>query len=199
MKYDLSRLFIKFQECPDGVRLVDHFQDLSVYEEFANCPDDTYIKLAILTGDIDSPISTVSDRNVLVRTAFDILSINVEKNKDLFDDIVSYKNIHYMDCWLKYLFIQNEVLFTDWMLVNKDYEYFLSQSGKPKDEGMSDKNYLLLRRELRSTISDLGAEKKRLEAQLFPDSKAAREASIHENKKKIHTWAEEYAERFNYY
>lgn len=198
MAYDLSKLYIDFTKCPENVHLVDFFQELAVYEEFTHCEDDTYIKLAILTGDIDSPISTVSDRRVMITTAFDILGLKVDKNRELFEQIVSYSNQKYMNAWLKYLFMQNEVLFTDWALVNKDYEYFLAQSNKEKGVDEDDYKYLQKRKALRQTISDLGQEKKELEAKLFPDSKAAREASINEAKKKIHTWAEEYAQPFHF-
>lgn len=199
MQYDLSNLYIKFQECPQDKKLVDFFAELAAYEEFSKCKDDNFIKLAILTADIDSPISTISDRAIMVGAAFDILGIDKQKNEKLFNKIVDYDHVQYMDCWLKYLYIQNEVLFTDWMLVTKDYEYFLSQSGKPKPKEVDDSKYLKDRKALRETISELGTEKKELEAKLFPDSKAAREASVHEAKKKIHMWAEEHAEPFNFY
>lgn len=197
--YDLDNLYIKFHECPDGVRLVDHFSELKAYDEFRRVKDENFIKLAILTGDIDSPISTITERSVMVGAAFDILNIDRQKNKRLFDKVVDYSHAAYMDCWLKYLYIQNEVQFTNWLLATRDYEFYLSQSNIPIGKDEDEVKYMDKRAKLRQNISKLGQEKKDLEARLFPDSKAAREASVREAKNKIHTWAEEYGEEFNYF
>lgn len=199
MAYDLKNLYMNFEGCPAGVRLIEHLPELSAYVEFSECPDDSYIKLAILTADQGSPLVTIKERSILITEAFKIVGLNVEDNEDKFRDIVEYKDMYYMNAWLKYLFIQNEVLFTDWMLANKDYEYFLSLSNSPKGEKEDDTKYLARRKVLRSTISDLGAEKTELEAKLFPDSKAAREAAMNESRNKIDLYPEKYAEKFNYY
>lgn len=198
MNYDLSKLYINFTECPAGVRLCDHFPELSAYKEFKDCEDDSYIKLAILTADENSPLIQIKERSLLVSEAFKIIGLSIKKNQSKFDEIVSYKDLYYHNAWLKYLFIQNEVLFTEWQLANRDYEYFLSLTSAPKEETESDQKYLDRRKNLRSTISMLGKEKKELEAQLFPDSKAAKEAAMNEARNKIELYAEKYAEPFNF-
>src|SRR5690606_36089406 len=179
-------------KCPAGKSLVGHFSELQAYEEFSKCPDENYIKLAILTADERSPLVTIRDREILVREAFSILEIPIESNEIKFRDIVEYRDVHYMNAWMKYLFIQNEVMFTDWMLANKDYEYFLSLAAEPKNPDESNDKYLKNRRELRNTISQLGKEKEELEAKLFPDSKAARQAAMQESLNKIDLYPERY-------
>lgn len=198
MSYDLSRLYINFEKCPAGESLVGHFSELQAYEEFSKCPDESYIKLAILTADEMSPLVTIKERTVMIREAFKIVGLDPEKNKDKFNDIVDYKDVNYMNAWIKYLFIQNEVMFTDWMLANRDYEYFLAQASQPKGD-QSDASYLKSRKELRTTISYLGKEKEELEAKLFPESKAARQAAMKESLDKIELYCEKYAQPFNYY
>lgn len=199
MNYDLSKLYINFQECPAGVRLIEHFPELSAYKEFRDCPDDSYIKLAIITADEESPIMNIKERSLLVSEAFKVIGISVEKNREKFEGIVSYSDIYYHNAWLKYLFMQNEVLFTEWQLANRDYEYFLTLTATPKDEKETDQKYLERRKSLRSTVSMLGKEKQELEAKLFPDSKAAKEAAMNEARNKIELYAERYSEPFNYF
>lgn len=199
MKYDLSNLYIDFEKCPKGVRLSEHFSSLKPYKEFTECPDDNYIRLAILTGDIESPLAVINERRVQIEAAFGIIGVPIKGNEELFESVVDYSNFYYMSVLLKYLYVQNEVIFTDWVLVNRDYEYWLGLSNSPREKDMSDASYLKHRKSIRETISSLGEEKKKLEAKLFPDSRAAREASIQEAKSKIETWAERYAEAFNYY
>lgn len=199
MAYDLTRLYINFENCPEDVRLSDFHPDLSAYEEFRECPDDNYIKLAILTADEGSPLMTIKDRGIMIAEAFKIINLKVDLNRSLFESIVDYNNIHYMNAWLKYLYIQNEVMFTDWLLSNRDYEYFLKLAKEPKREDESDDSYIKRRKSIRATITSLGEEKSELEAKLFPDSKAARQAAMNEQKKKIKLYAEQYAEPFSYF
>ena len=190
---DTSKLFIDFTKCPKGTKLVNYFDELSAYSEFTKCGDEKYIKIAILSGDIESPFISIRDRKTMITAIFDYLEINTTRNKKLLNDIIEFKDLIYANAWLKYLFIQNEVEFTDWQLANRDYEYFLSRSTETQGKDETDKAYLIKRKDIRKTIADLGAEKKKLEARLFPDSKAAREAALLEGKNKIRLYAEMYA------
>lgn len=202
--YDLSGLYIKFYECPEGKKLTDHFSELSPFPEFTEC-DDTRIKIAILTGDIDSPFTRIGDRETMIRAVFEELGLDVHKNKKLFKDIISYKDDKYMFAWAKYLELLHETEFTDWLLAKRDYEFYLKKATEPQkrnSEGAyveSDKDFMMRRKMAREQVKALGEEVRLIEAKIFPDSKAAREVAMAEAKKKIFLYAEKYAEPYDYF
>src|SRR5690606_10997052 len=107
------------------------------------------------------------------------------------DDLTSF-------CWLRYLQILHETDFTDLLLCRKDYDYFLTRSNEPKGENESDKVYLAKRNDIRETIKKLGQEMRAIEAKIFPDSKAAREAALAEAKSRISLYAEKYASDYTH-
>lgn len=206
MDYDLSNIYIKFQECPAGKKLVEHFSELGAFKEFTDCDDDR-IKVAILSGDVDSPFVRIKERDVMMRSIFEFLNINLKgkQNQLLFENIVAYRDDRYMFAWVKYLEILNETDFTNWVLAKKAYNFYLFKSNDPqrKDEEGNviedDIKYMKRYKEAREELISLGEELKVLEAKLFPDSKAAREAKISQEKKKILLLAEKYGQEYNYY
>lgn len=198
--YDLSRLYVKINDCPKGTKLTDFFGELSAFKEFTEC-DDTRIKIAILSGDVDSPFVRIKDRDTMMRAIFDELKIDLKKgeNKLLFDGCVNYRDDLFLFAWTKYIEILHETDFTDWNLAKKDYQFFLEKANTKQNDGESDSAYMKRRKEAREQVKTLGKEVKEIEAKIFPDSKAAREAAISEAKKKIKLYAESYSEPYNFY
>lgn len=193
-EYDLTGLYISIDHDADK-SFVENTAELSCFKEFVDAGDQIS-KIAILSGDIDSPFVRIKDRSAMMEAIFEYLNIN---NPVLLVDIIAYKNELYVQAWVKYLFILNEIEFTNWLLAKKDYEYFLFKSNQPQAEGESDEKYLKKRNDYRKTISDLGESVKSIEGKIFPDSKAAREAALAESRKKIKLYAESYSQPFNYY
>lgn len=193
-KYDLSRLYVNIEH-EEGTSFVQSRTELSSFSEFVEAGDNIS-KIAILSGDIDSPFTRIKERETMIRSIFEFLKI---EDEILLYNIVMYKSELYVSAWVKYLFLLNEIEFTDWMLAKKDYEYFLAKSTKGQEEGESDDKYLKKRNEYRKTISELGKVVKDLEAKIFPDSKAAREAALELAKKKVKLYAEAYAQPFNFF
>lgn len=187
MSYDLSKLYVKVDD-DTKKSFVKETAELSSFQEFIKAGD-FITKVAILSGDIDSPFALIKDRELMIRSIFEYLG---KKDDKLMQSVILFKSELYLDAWTKYLFILNETSYTDWMLAKKDYEYLLKESNKEREgiDGIKDLQKL---NTLRKTIKDLGEEVRSLEAKLFPDSKAAREASLHENKK-IKLYPEMYAE-----
>lgn len=194
IEYDLSKLYISVEHDQEK-GFVESKPELSSFKEFKDAGDITS-KIAILSGDIDSPFVRIKDRKIMIKSIFDYLGI---KDKDFMNDVIEYRHLKYVDAWVKYLFILNEIEFTNWLLAKKDYEYFLFKSTQPQAEGEPDDKYLKKRNDYRKTISDLGDAVKSIEGKLFPDSKAAREAALSESRKKIKLYSEAYAQPFNYY
>jgi hypothetical protein len=186
-QYDLTKLYVSIDH-PEDKGFVVSSPRLSSFKEFHDAGDDIS-KIAILAGDIDSPFTLIKDRFQMITAIFDFLHIS---NKKLLEQIIDYKSKRYVDAWTKYLFILNETLYTDWLLAKKDYEFFLKESNKERETitGVKDIDKL---NKLRATIKQLGQEVREIEAKLFPDSQAAREANMAENKK-ISQYAEQYAE-----
>lgn len=196
--YDLSGLYIKFHECPKGKRLVEHFSELQPFPEFTECDEDR-IKIAILSGDVDSPFIRIKERDTMMRAIFEEIGLDLHKNKKLLEDCIAYRDDKYMFAWVKYLNILHETDFTDWQLGKRHYAWQLERSILPQKEGETDNEYTRRLTDAREEVKKLGKEIRAIEANLFPDSKAAREASIAESKKKIRLYAEKYAEPYDYY
>lgn len=195
--YDLSKCFVDISTLAPGEKLFEKFPEVFAFSEFMECTEDM-IKIAILLGDIDSPFVRIKERDVMVQAIFDYLNIDRRQNQAMFERIIAYRHPKIMGAWLRYLYVLHETDFTDWSLCRKDHDFFLMQANEAKLDKESDLNYYKRRVEIRERVSELGKEMRRIEAKLFPDSKAAREAAIIENSLKIKLWAEMYAEQNTY-
>lgn len=195
--YDLDHLYIKIQECPPNERLVDHFPELAVFSEFLVCTDDM-IRIAILSGDPDSPFVRIKERESMIRSIFEYLRIDVKTNLSMFEKIVRYRHEIVVNAWLRYIQIVHDTLFTNWILTKRDYEFFIAQTNEPKSDKETNINYYKRRNESRDMVEELGEKMMKFEAKLFPDSKAAREAALAESRMKIRLHAERHAEPYTY-
>jgi hypothetical protein len=191
--YDISGLYINFSLCPEGTRLCNWFPELEPFKEF-HVADDNRVKIAICLGDVDSPFVRIRDRNSMVKAVFEFIGL---EDKELLDKVILYKDDLTSFAWLRYLSIINETRFTNWQIVRRDYEFFLLKSTEEKGDE-NDIAYYKKRNEIRERIKELGKELTDIEAELFPDSKAAREAAIANARKKIKLYAEMYSEEFTF-
>lgn len=194
-QHDLSKLYIKFQECPSGTKLIEHFSELSAFPEFNHAIDDNEIKIGILTGDIDSPFIRIKDRETMLKAIFDFLNIPIKTDaqKQFFDEVLYYKHTRVVGCWVRYIQMLHDTDYTDWLMAQQTYNFLLFESQKPKEDTESSDKYIDRRLKIQNNLKKFGADMKEIEAKIFPDSKAAREAAMHEQKK-IETYAERYAE-----
>lgn len=197
MTYDLSKLYIDFTQCPKGTKLVDYFSELSSFKEFVEASD-IEIKIAILSTDIESPFIRIKERETMVRSIFNYLALDEAKNKEMLKDIIGYKNETFNLCWIRYIQMLHDTEFTDWLLAKRDYDFFLQKSNEPEKETDNPEKYLARRNNIRETVSALGKQVKAIEAKIFPDSKAAREANMAELKNKIGLYAEKYGQEYTY-
>lgn len=192
---DFSQLFINFTHCPDNVKLVDHFTELSPFEEFQKADSDDIIRIAICTADMESPFLKIKERKTMLRSVFDFLKINLdnEENKLTFEQIVAYKHQSYLDCFGRYLIIYHDLDWTEYMSTKQTHDIITMDSLSPKGELEDMAKFVDRKDKLRRMLKTTGEELRRLEAKIFPDSKAAREVALNEAKK-IKTYAEQYAE-----
>jgi len=195
--YDLSRLYIDFTQCPVGQKLASYYSELAAFKEFSEATDNE-IKIAILSADIDSPFVRIKERETMTRAIFSYLEIDESKNNEFLENVIAYRDDKVNMCWVRYLQILHETDFTDWLLCRKDYDFFLQKSNEGKAVDESDDKYLARRNKIRETIKTLGQEVRAIEAKIFPDSKAAREAALAEDKNKIKLWAEKYSQEYTY-
>lgn len=191
--YNISDIYMDFSSLEPGESIKEKFPELNGFIEFSECTDDM-IKIAILLGDIDSPFVRIKDRDMMVREIFSYLGIDVQTNLAMFERIVLYRHPKVMGAWIRYLQILHETDFTDLLLARRDYEFFIGQTNEARPDKESDLTYYKKRVEVRERVRELGQEVRRIEAKIFPDSKAAREAAIIENNMKIKLYAEMYAE-----
>lgn len=194
--YNLESLFINFEKVPQGTKIIDFFPELEPFNEFRVCDEDR-IKIAILSGDLDSPFVRIKERETMIKAIFDYISLDAKKESKLFKDVILYKDDLVNFAWLRYLQILHETDFTNWQISKRDYEFFLLKSNdKQGDE--TDIQYYKKRNETRERIKELGREVREIEAIIFPDSKAAREAALADSKRKVKLYAESYSEEFTY-
>ena len=195
--YDLTKMYFRLDLLEPGENIREKFPQFNTFIEFMDCTDDM-LKIAALLGDVDSPFIRINEREAMLKAIFDYLNIDTKTNVSMFEKIILYRHPLVMKAWLRYLQMLNENEFTNWVLCRRDHEFFLMQSNEPKMDKESDMNYYKRRIEIRERVRDLGMEMRRIEAKLFPDSKAAREAAIIEQGMKIQLWAERYAESNTY-
>lgn len=195
--YDLGKCYWDISTIEPGQQIRERFPELNDFPEFYECSEDQ-IKIAILLGDIDSPFVRIKDRETMVKAIFEYLNIDPNTNVAMFEKIIDYKHPLVIGAWLRYVQILHETDFTDWLLVKRDYEFFISQTNSIKFEKESDISYYKRRNEARDRVRELGQDMRKIEAKLFPDSKAAREAALAENRMKIRLYAEKHSEPYTY-
>ena len=195
--YDLSRLYLRIDLLEPGEEIRVKFPELESFIEFHECTDDM-IKIAILSGDPDSPFVRIKDRESMVKAIFDYLHIDAKTNVSMFEKIIVYRHPLIIGAWLRYIQIIHETDFTNWILARRDYDFFIGQTNDVKMDKESDLSYYKRRNEARERVKELGDDIRRIEAKLFPDSKAAREAALQESRMKIRLHAERHAEPYGY-
>lgn len=197
--FDLSKLYIDFSLCEKDQPILDKFPELSAFSEFRNAIHDNEIKIAILTGDNESPFTMIKDRETMLTSIFDFLKIprDTTPQKDFYKEVFAYRHTRVMDCWIRYIQIIHDTDFTDWLMMQETYNFLLFQSKIPRKADENEDKYLDRRLKIQTNIKKIGADLKALEIKLYPDSKAAREASLKENIK-ISLYAEKYAEDSTY-
>jgi|GEM_PF-2675559 len=197
--YDFSKLYIPIHECPKGTKLVDHFNELSAFTEFTCTKNENIIKTAVLTADMESPFLKIKDRKTMIKSIFEYLGLSLEgkPTKKLYDDIVEYKDSHYLDCFGRYLMIYHDIDWTEYQSTKQTHDVLTMDSLRPREEGEDLAKFVDRKDKVRRMLKATGEELRRLEAKIFPDSKAAREIALNEAKK-ITTYAEKHAESNSY-
>lgn len=144
---------------------------------------------------MESPFLKIKDRRTMIKSVFDFLSINLEKydNKELYENIVDYKNISYLDCFARYLMIYHDIDWTEYQTTKQTHDVLTMESMKPRGENEELTKFVDRKDKIRKMLKSTGEDLRKIEAKIFPDSKAAREIALNESKK-ISTYAEKYAE-----
>lgn len=199
MTYDLSNLYIDFTKCPKGTKLVDFFEELNSFSDFTSTKNENIIKTAILTADMESPFLKIKDRKTMIKAIFEYLGLSLEgkPTKKLYDEIVEYKEKHYLDCFGRYLMIYHDIDWTEYQSTKQTHDVLTMDSMRPREKEESTDNFVKRRVNIQNHLKKIGEDLKKLEAKIFPDSKSAREVAMNEAKK-ITTWAEKFAEPNTY-
>lgn len=194
MSYSLEKCLIDFTKCTNS-KLVDFFPELNAFEEFKNAKNDAYIKIAIATADPDSPFIRIKDRDLMLRSLFEFIGIEIEtkKEKDFFNDVLIYEHVPVLECFGAYLRFCYDIDWTEYITTKQTYDVLVIESNRKREKAEELDDYVKRRVNIQAHLKKIGADLKNLEAKIFPDSKAAREISLLHNKK-IVTYAEKYAE-----
>lgn len=193
--FDLSNCLIDFTLCPAGVKMIDHFPELSAYQEFTSLQDENLIKIAIATADMESPFLKIKDRETMLRSLFKFIGIDVstDESKALLADILIYKSVDYLNCFGKYLVMLHEIDWTRYQSTKQTHDILTMDSMRPRDNDETDDQFVKRKVNIQNHLENIGEKLKKLEAKIFPDSRSARELAINEAVK-IRTYAEKYSE-----
>jgi len=197
--YDLSKCLIDFTKCPADVKLVDHFTELSAFEEFQNCFDDNHIRIAIATADPQSPFVRIKDRELMLNSLFDFLKIPLayQKDKQFYDEVLIHENNAVLACISAYLRFLHDLDWTEYQTTKQTYDVLVAESHRKRSNGEDLDDYVTRRVKIQGHLKKIGADLKILEAKIFPDSHIARKINM-EEQKKIITYAEKYSEENSY-
>lgn len=196
---DFSKCMIDFTACPKGIRLVDHFPELGAFDDFTSVEDENIIKIAIATADIDSPLILIKDRETMISSLFSFLDIDQhsEDGSVFYNSIVSYKHSDYMNCFARYLIMLHDIDWTQYKSTKQTHDILTTESMRPRGENEEINAFTKRKVNIQNDLKNIGNDLKKLEAKIFPDSRAAREISLNEAKK-IKTYAEKYAQENTY-
>lgn len=196
--FDFSSCMIDFTICPSNRKMIEQFPELSAFQEFKEVPDH-YIKIAIATSDIDSPLLRIKERESMMTTLFEFLRIPIESEEDkkFYNDVLHYDHDDIAKCRARYLQLLHNTDWTQWITLNEILTYLTFQSVLPKGKEESENEFMTRKLKCRDNIKKTGNDIKQLEAIIFPDSRSAREAAKNEAKK-IVTYAEKYSEANTY-
>lgn len=193
---DTSKLLLDFTKCPKGTKLINFFPELTSFKEFLEQKDENIIRLAIALTDPESPWLKIKDRESMVKSVFEFLNIDttLKSNAKFYEDVVNYHHEQVGICKARYLQIIHNVDWTEYVMTRETFDFLTMEANRPMDKDENRDKYLQRRVTLKTQIQNAGKDLKKIEAIIFPDSKAAREAALLESKGKIVSYPEKYAQ-----
>lgn len=197
--YNLDQCYLDFTKCPPGTKLIDHFPELSPFKEFTEAESENHIKIAIATADLESPFIKMKDRESMLLALFSFLNITTEttEEKKFFNDVLNYKHTGYLDCFGRYLQIYHDIDWTEYQGTKQTHDVLTMEANRPREDKETIDQFVKRRVNIQNHLKDIGKDLKRLEAKIFPDSRAAREVAMNETRK-IKTYAEMYGQDNTY-
>lgn len=196
---DFGKCLINFSKCPVDIKLIDHFPELGVFEEFQNSFDDNHIKIAIATADPQSPFIRIKDRELMLNSLFEFLHIPIKtkQEKDFYEEVLIHESNPVLACISAYLRFLHDLDWTEYQTTKQTYDVLVGESHRKREKGEDLDDYVARRVKIQGHLKKIGADLKQLEARIFPDSHMARAINMEENRKII-TYAEKYSEENSY-
>lgn len=193
---DTSRLLLDFTKCTKGTKLINFFPELTSFKEFLIQKDENIIRIAIALTDPESPWLKIKDRESMVKSIFEFLGIDmtIKANAKFYEDVVNYHHEDVGVCKARYLQIVHNVDWTEYVMTRETFDFLTMEANRPMGKEENRDTYLKRRVTLKTQIQAAGKDLKKIEAVIFPDSKAAREAALLESKGKILSYPERYSQ-----
>lgn len=197
--HDFSKCLVDFTKAPADTRLRDYSPVISAFSELKSVEDDNFIKIAIATSDPESPFVKIKERDLMLISLFDFLGIDIlsDEEKAFYQNVLSYQHIEVMGCIAAYLKACHDIDWTEYQTTKQTYDVLVSESSRPRDTNETIDSFVKRRMNIQNHLKTIGADLKRIEAKIFPDSRAAREIALFENKK-ISLYAEKFAQSNSY-
>lgn len=193
--HDFSKCLVDFTKCPPEVKLRDFHPIISAFSEFKDIEDDNFIKISIATADPESPFVKIKERDLMLISLFEFLGIDVisDDEKKFYQSVLDYQHPQVLGCFSAYLKACHDIDWTEYQTTKQTYDVLVNEAGRPREKDESIDNFVRRRLNIQNHLKTIGVDLKKIEAKIFPDSRAAREISLFEHKK-IMTFAEKYSE-----
>lgn len=198
--YDLSGCLVDFTSAPAGVKLTDHFPELSAFEEFVNTVDDNEIRVAIAISDIESPFLKIKENEMRLKALFDFLGIGLKtmKNREFFDEVLNYRHKRVIAACCRHIQRQNNHAFASWWSLNMAFYDLQKESTKPRDKDQDVLKYVNGKAMLAKEMDAIASKLADYEARIFRDTKM-KQAIVDMELQKIVTYPEMFAEKHQGY
>lgn len=196
--YDMSNCLIDFTSCPKGVKLVEHFPELSAFEEFTNTFNDNEIRIAIAISDLNSPFLKIKEPDIRIKALFEFLDIGLKtkSNQELFEQVIQYKHSRIIDACCRHIQRQNNHVYASWWTLNIAFYDLQREAAIPRTSGTGGKDAITAAKDksfFAQEMDKIASKLAEYEPRIFKDTKL-KQAAVDRELKKLVTFPEKFAD-----
>lgn len=194
-KFDLSNCLVDFTLCPKGVKLTEHFPELTAFEEFTNVLNDNELRIAFAISDLNSPFLKIKEVDIRIKSLFEFLDIGLktQANRELFDQVVTYRHKRIIDACCRHIQRQNNHVYASWWTLNIAFYDLQREAAMPRKtgsdavSGAKEKSFFALE------MDKVAKKLAEYEPQIFKDFRL-KQAAVDRELIKLVTFPEKFAE-----
>lgn len=190
-EYKYSDCLFDITKFGGRVKIQDAYPELLPYKDLLKI-NEKDLKIGILISDMGSPLVKIKDYNQKIREIFNILKIDLKKNKELFENIIDHRVCDVYGVVSFMLEYQNNLKFTLWWKNQEQFDNILKRMSAPKGEEQSEDAFDEYQFKTLQRLDTIRVTLEKLELDLF--ATAAQKAAVYRQKKTLKTnYAEKHA------